>query len=98
MALRGRELVTTYLVVGFFAILLAFPFYWMGMPAFKPIGDLLNVENLPFWFHPGPTWDNFQNLFDTNYTRWLPHNAFVRGGVGLLTLLLLLAARVYVAA
>ncbi len=92
MALRGRELVTTYLVVGFFAILLAFPFYWMVMTAFKPIGDLLNVENLPFWFHPGPTWDNFQNLFDTNYLRWLANTAVVGGVVVLITLVLALPA------
>ncbi len=92
MALRGRELVTTYLVVGFFAILLAFPFYWMVMTAFKPIGDLLNVENLPFWFHPGPTWDNFQNLFDTNYLRWLANTAIVGGVVVLITLVLALPA------
>jgi multiple sugar transport system permease protein len=92
VALRGRELVTTYLVVGFFAILLAFPFYWMVMTAFKPIGDLLNVENLPFWFHPGPTWDNFQNLFDTNYLRWLANTAVVGGVVVLITLVLALPA------
>ena len=55
MALTLREKVTTYLVVGFFAIVLAFPFYWMLTTALKPIGDLLNVQNLPFWFHPGPT-------------------------------------------
>ena len=92
MALRGRELVTTYLVVGFFAILLAFPFYWMVMTAFKPIGDLLNVENLPFWFHPGPTWDNFQNLFDTNYPRWLGNTLFVAAVVVGITLALALPA------
>ena len=92
MALSGREKVTTYLVVGLFAILLAFPFYWMVMTAFKPLGDLLNVENLPFWFHPGPTWDNFQNLFDTNYTRWLANTAVVGAVVVLITLVLSLPA------
>jgi multiple sugar transport system permease protein len=92
MALSGREKVTTYLVVGLFAILLAFPFYWMVMTAFKPLGDLLNVENLPFWFHPGPTWDNFQNLFDTNYTRWLANTAVVGAAVVLITLVLSLPA------
>jgi len=92
MALRRREKVTTYLVVGLFAIVLAFPFYWMVMTAFKPIGDLLNVENLPFWFHPGPTWDNFQNLFDTNYLRWLANTAVVGGVVVLITLVLALPA------
>jgi multiple sugar transport system permease protein len=92
MALSGREKVTTYFVVGLFAILLAFPFYWMVMTAFKPLGDLLNVENLPFWFHPGPTWDNFQNLFDTNYTRWLANTAVVGAAVVLITLVLSLPA------
>src|SRR5947207_15091151 len=92
MALRGREKVTTYLVVGLFAIVLAFPFYWMVMTALKPINDLLNVENLPFWFHPGPTWANFQNLFDTNYTRWLVNTAVVGSVVVLITLVLAVPA------
>ena len=92
MAMTLREKITTYLVVGFFAVLLAFPFYWMLVTALKPIGDLLNVENLPFWFHPGPTWDNFQNLFDTNYLRWLANTAVVGGVVVLITLVLALPA------
>ena len=92
MAMTRREKVTTYLVVGLFAIVLAFPFYWMLMTALKPIGDLLNVENLPFWFHPGPTWDNFQNLFDTNYPRWLSNTAFVGAVVVVITLVLALPA------
>jgi multiple sugar transport system permease protein len=92
MALSLREKVTTYIVVGLFAIVLAFPFYWMVMTAFKPINDLLNIENLPFWFHPGPTWANFQNLFDTNYPRWLGNTAFVGAVVVGITLLLALPA------
>ncbi len=92
MALTLREKITTYLVVGLFAIVLAFPFYWMVMTAFKPLSDLLNVQNLPFWFHPGPTWDNFQNLFDTNYPRWLGNTAFVGAVVVGITLVLALPA------
>jgi multiple sugar transport system permease protein len=92
MALTRRERVTTYIVVGLFAIVLAFPFYWMVMTAFKPLGDLLNVHNLPFWFHPGPTWDNFQNLFDTNYPRWLANTAIVGAVVVGITLVLSLPA------
>jgi multiple sugar transport system permease protein len=92
MALTRREKVTTYIVVGLFAIVLAFPFYWMVMTAFKPLGDLLNVHNLPFWFHPGPTWDNFQNLFDTNYPRWLANTAIVGAVVVGITLVLSLPA------
>jgi len=92
MALTLREKVTTYVVVGFFAILLAFPFYWMLTTALKPIGDLLNVQNLPFWFHPAPTWQNFQNLFDTNYPRWLANTAIVGTAVVVITLVLALPA------
>jgi multiple sugar transport system permease protein len=92
MALSRREKITTYIVVGLFAVVLAFPFYWMVMTAFKPLGDLLNVQNLPFWFHPGPTWDNFQNLFDTNYPRWLANTGFVGAVVVGITLVLSLPA------
>ena len=92
MALRRGEKVVTYAVVALFAILLAFPFYWMLMTALKPIGDLLNVQNLPFWFHPGPTWDNFQSLADTNYTRWLVNTFVVGAVVVLITLVLALPA------
>src|SRR3954453_23807301 len=92
MALTLREKVTTYVVVGFFAGLMAFPFYWMLTTALKPIGDLLNVQNLPFWFHPGPTWQNFQNLFDTNYPRWLANTAIVGTAVVAITLVLALPA------
>jgi multiple sugar transport system permease protein len=92
VALTRRERITTYLVVTLFAVVLAFPFYWMLMTALKPIGDLLNVENLPFWFHPGPTWDNVQNLFDTNYPRWLANTAFVGAVVVGITLVLALPA------
>jgi multiple sugar transport system permease protein len=87
-----RERVVTYVVVGLFAFVLAFPFYWMTMTAFKPINDLLNVENLPFWFHPGPTWDNFRNLFDTNYVRWLENTAFIGAVVVVITLVLAVPA------
>ncbi|MDX6410544.1 MAG: multiple sugar transport system permease protein [Gaiellaceae bacterium] len=87
-----RERVTTYVVVIFFAIILAFPFYWMTMTAFKPLNDLLNVENLPFWFHPGPTWANFDNLFATNYVRWLENTAFIGVVVVAITLVLALPA------
>ncbi len=92
MALRLREKLATYVVVGLFAIVLAFPFYWMTMTAFKPLADLLNVQNLPFWFHPGPTWDNFRNLFDTNYPRWLENTALIGAVVVVITLVLSMPA------
>jgi multiple sugar transport system permease protein len=92
MAMTLRQKITTYLVVGFFAFVLAFPFYWMLVTALKPIGDLLNVQNLPFWFHPGPTFDNIQNLWDTNYPRWLANTAIVGLSVVAITLVLAVPA------
>jgi len=87
-----RERVVTYIVVILFAVVLAFPFYWMTMTAFKPLNDLLNIQNLPFWFHPGPTLDNFRNLFATNYVRWLENTAFIGVVVVAITLVLALPA------
>jgi multiple sugar transport system permease protein len=92
MSLNLRERITAYIVVGLFAVVLAFPFYWMVVTALKPLNDLLNVQNLPFWFHPGPTWDNFQNLFDTNYPRWLGNTLLVAAVVVGITLVLALPA------
>jgi len=92
MSLTLREKITTYIVVSLFAVVLAFPFYWMVTTALKPLNDLLNVQNLPFWFHPGPTWDNFQNLFDTNYPRWLGNTLVVAAVVVGITLVLALPA------
>jgi multiple sugar transport system permease protein len=48
---RIRELGFSYLIVGPFAIVLAFPFYWMLVTMFKTNGDLYNVENVPFTYH-----------------------------------------------
>jgi multiple sugar transport system permease protein len=48
---RARPNVVAWLVVGPFAIVLAFPFYWMLMTSFKTNGDLYNLENVPFVFN-----------------------------------------------
>ena len=48
---RSRQNVFAWLVVGPFAIVLAFPFYWMLMTSLKTNGDLYNVENVPFVFN-----------------------------------------------
>ena len=47
----GRDKLLSYLVLGPFAILLAFPFYWMLLTSFKTDQDLYNVENVPFVYH-----------------------------------------------
>ena len=43
-----------YVVVVIFAVLLAFPFYWMLIATFKQNIDLYNVENNPFIFNLPP--------------------------------------------
>ena len=88
-----RKLVP-YLIVGPFAILLAFPFYWMLITALKTDADLYNVENNPFKFGNGsPTIANFKFLFtDTEYAQWLVNTAVVGVVVVVITLVLALPA------
>jgi multiple sugar transport system permease protein len=69
---RGRRFVTVYLPLACFLIVLLFPFYWMGITAFKPNAEMLSYKTSnPFWIH-SPTFDNIRKLlFDTDYPRWL---------------------------
>ena len=92
MSAALRHKTATYVVVGAFAIVLAFPFYWMVMTALKPINDLLNLQNSPFGFHPGPTLANVHNLFATNYPRWLENTVLIGAVVVVITLALSLPA------
>jgi multiple sugar transport system permease protein len=87
-ARRSYNNLATYLVVGPFAIVLAFPFYWMLQTSLKTQQDLYSTENVPFGFAKGsPTLDNFSFLFtDTQYARWLGNTALVGAFVVLITL------------
>jgi multiple sugar transport system permease protein len=77
----------------FFVVLLAFPFYWMVIAAFKQNIDLYNVESNPFIFNLKPTLDHIKLLFtETRYVRWLGNTALVGGLVVLITLLLSIPA------
>jgi multiple sugar transport system permease protein len=91
---RLRENGAAWLVVGPFAIILAFPFYWMLVTALKTDTDLYNTENVPFRFQDGsPTTRNFQFLFEnTQYRTWLENTAIVGGVVVVITLLLAVPA------
>jgi multiple sugar transport system permease protein len=77
--LRKRDNLMTYLVVGPFAIVLAFPFYWMLQTSLKSELDLYNTENNPFgWAQGSPTLDNYRFLFsDTKYAQWLGNTVLV---------------------
>jgi multiple sugar transport system permease protein len=77
----------------FFVVLLAFPFYWMFIAAFKPNADLYNVEANPFIFNLKPTFDHIKLLFtETRYVRWLGNTALVGALVVAITLLLSIPA------
>ncbi len=69
---RARRVVTVYVPLACFLLVLLFPFYWMTITAFKPNGELLDYkQNNPFWIS-SPTLDNIRKLlFDTEYPRWL---------------------------
>jgi len=66
-----RRIVTIYLPLTAFIIVLLFPFYWMAITALKPNDELLSREGNPFWvIHP--TLDHVKKLlFDTSYPEWL---------------------------
>lgn len=76
-----------------FTILLAFPFYWMVIAAFKQNIDLYTVENNPFIFNAKPTLDHLRLLFgETQFVRWLGNTALVGAIVVVITLLLAVPA------
>ena len=66
-----RRVVTVYIPLGVFLIVLLFPFYWMTVTSIKPNAELLSVEGNPFWVHH-PTFDHFTKLiFHTAYPSWM---------------------------
>ena len=99
-----RQKGLTYLVVGPFAIVLAFPFYFALVTTFKSNLDLSNVERSPYLYHDpegnlgwdfwnDATLDHVQFIFeDTNYATWLLNTFLVGMAVVGITLLLALPA------
>lgn len=69
---RSRRMVTIWIPLACFLLILLFPFYWMSITAFKPNAELYdyNAHN-PFWI-TSPTLDHIRLLlFGTAYPRWL---------------------------
>lgn len=82
--------VARWVVVIVFAVLLAFPFYWMLITTFKKTADLYTLENNPFIFNLPPTLEHLRLLFgQTQYVRWVTNTAIV--GVIVVTITLVLA-------
>jgi len=80
-------------VLTVFAVLLAFPFYWMVITSFKQNVDLYTMENNPFLFNAKPTLDHLKFLFtETKFVRWLGNTTFVGVVVVAITLVLAIPA------
>ncbi len=92
--MRWRDNIVSYLIVGPFAIVLAFPFYWMLMTALRADNDLYDIEQVPFKFNAdSPTSANFRFLFEeTDYREWLENTAVVGALVVVITLVLAVPA------
>ncbi|MCC7226968.1 MAG: carbohydrate ABC transporter permease [Burkholderiaceae bacterium] len=72
-----RRWVTIYIPLILLLVILLFPFYWMGMTAFKPNEELLSKAGNPFWLI-NPTLDHFRKLlFNTQYPAWLWNTVLV---------------------
>ena len=72
-----RRWVTVYIPLILMLIILLFPFYWMGMTAFKPNEELLSKSGNPFWLI-SPTIAHFKKLlFHTSYPAWLLNTVIV---------------------
>jgi multiple sugar transport system permease protein len=67
-----RRVVTVYVPLAIFVIVLLFPFYWMAITSFKPNDELYNFKaHNPFWI-TSPTLANIKKLlFQTDYPAWL---------------------------
>jgi len=66
-----KRWVTVYAPILVFLFVLLFPFYWMGMTAFKPNAELVSKAANPFWIH-NPTLAHFEKLlFHTQYPQWM---------------------------
>jgi multiple sugar transport system permease protein len=80
-------------LLGSLVVLLAFPFGWMAITAFKRTSDLYNTANNPFLFNEPPTFEHIRFLFEqTSYLRWVGNTLLVGVCVVAITLALGLPA------
>ena len=89
-----KDKALSYLIVGPFAIVLAFPFYVMVITAFKDQTEFYNPAINPYWFGKNsPTFANASFLFHhTPYLTWLKNTVIVGVCVVAITLVLAVPA------
>ena len=90
MTSAWRQRAFTYGIAIPFAIVLAFPFFWMAVTSLKPEAQVYDPTKV--WsFHP--TLASYGYLFHhTDYVRWLENSCFVGVLVVLITLVVALPA------
>jgi multiple sugar transport system permease protein len=72
-----RRIVTVWVPLTVFLIVLLFPFYWMVATSIKPDDELLSREGNPFWVQH-PTLAHIDKLFfQTSYPQWLWNTVLV---------------------
>ncbi len=85
--------ISMWIVRLLFAVILAFPFYWMLITTFKRTTDLYNLKNNPFLFNEPPTLEHLRLLFqETLFLRWVGNTVFAGVIVVAITLLLAIPA------
>ncbi|MGH7121674.1 MAG: carbohydrate ABC transporter permease [Acetobacteraceae bacterium] len=84
---RARRVVTIYIPLAIFVIVMLFPFYWMTITAFKPDSQMEDYKDFsPFWVH-SPTLRNFDILlFHTQFPSWLMISLSVAIGATILAI------------
>jgi multiple sugar transport system permease protein len=84
MSTAARRKLFSYCVVVPFAIVLAFPFFWMAVTSLKNQGQVYDPTKT---WNFKPTLVNYSYLFHhTGYVRWLKNSCFVGALVVLITL------------
>jgi multiple sugar transport system permease protein len=88
-----RGLLWRSLAVTIYALVTAFPFYWMLITIFKANGDLYNPTNNPLWFNQPPTLSNITYLFEqTRFGTWMLNSLIIGVAVVGITLLVTVPA------
>jgi multiple sugar transport system permease protein len=87
-----RRLVTVFLPLGVFVVVLLFPFYWMAVTALKPDDELTDYAHFsPLWV-VDPTLDHIKFLWTTSYPSWLLNTLWVAIGSTVLSIVLSVCA------
>ena len=82
-----------YMILSFFALFSAFPFYWMVIATFKRDHDLFSPTNNPFLFNEPPTLDHLRLLLtETHFLTYLLNTFIVGMAVVAITLVIAVPA------